>query len=141
MTLFGRKLWVMLLLAASILMNATATGDTPIGFAAIPGDGLSTTTGGGNASPVMVTTFAELSNVVSGDTPRVIIVGGTISTLDGSIYPLYIGSNKTIMGADADAQIYGGLVIENVNNIIIRDLNLRRCYPNDGPVDAITIEN
>ncbi|WP_437532449.1 hypothetical protein WME79_04680 [Sorangium sp. So ce726] len=102
-------------------------------------DGVKTTTGGGNATPVTVTTFAELKSAVQDKNPRVVIVSGTIKTEGG--YALEIASNKTIMGADKDATIYGGIAMKNVSNVIVRNLNIHGVWPNSGPDDAISSRN
>lgn len=107
-----------------------------MGFATVEG----MTTGGGDAPPTIVKTYAELKAAVSDNTPRVIVVTGTIKTTDGDGYGLPIGSNKTIQGADKTATIYGGIAITAVNNVIVRNLNIHGIYPNSGPDDAIAVK-
>jgi pectate lyase len=125
----------------SFYVSLTMAQDVPTGFASVAGDGLSTTTGGDSASPVTVHTYAELSSAVSGTTPRVIIVSGTIRTTDGGGFGLPIGSNITIKGADKNATIYGGINISGSSNVIIRNLNFHGIYPSAGPDDAIAVNN
>ena len=60
-------------------------------------------TGGGNATPQTVTSAANFKTAASGDNPAVIIVDGNLNVGDFSI-----GSNKTIIGADQNAGLYGG---------------------------------
>lgn len=69
------------------------------GYAAMNGG----TTGGGNATPVTVTTAAEFKSLAENNTPAVIIVQGRLNV--GSVN---IGSNKTIIGADSQSGLYGG---------------------------------
>lgn len=107
-----------------------------IGFAAVE----SVTSGGGDVPPTIVKTYAELKAAVSDNTPRVVVVSGTIKTTDGDGYGLPIGSNKTIQGADKSATIYGGIAITGVNNVIVRNLNIHGIYPNSGPDDAIAVK-
>lgn len=108
-----------------------------VGFAAVDADGVRTTTGGGDATPVEVTTFAELEAAARGDDPRVIVVSGTIRTTDGGGYAMPVGSNKTLVGADENATIYGGVVLSDVSNVILRNLNVQGVWPDAGPDDAI----
>jgi pectate lyase len=55
------------------------------------------TTGGGSATPVVVTTASEFTSNIGGTTARVIHVMGSFSGSFG------IGSNKTIIGCAARA--------------------------------------
>jgi hypothetical protein len=121
-----------------ITPTPTPTGDGScgselIGYAAVPGDGVNTTTGGGNADPVVVTTLSEFKAAAQDSEPRVVVVSGTIRTTEESGYPMEVASNKTIMGADKNATIYGGLTMVEVSNVIIRNLNIQGTYPNPGP--------
>jgi pectate lyase len=78
------------------------------------------TTGGGNATPVLVTTLAQLQSEVSGTTAKVIYVEGDLSP--GKIP---FGSNKTIIGCSSGAHIRGALQIgSGDSNIIIRNINV-----------------
>ena len=114
---------------------APSAPDTPIGFASLSGN----TTGGGNATSVTVRTFAELQSAAQDTAPRVIVVVGAIKT-DGG-YGMKIAGNKTIRGADKNATIEGGLSINTVSNVILRNFNLKGIWPNPGPDDAIAIRN
>ncbi len=105
-------------------------------------DGVSSTTGGGSATPVTVTTLSALREAVQDTKPRVVIVKGTISTTaDGDGYPLKISSNKTLQGADKSATIVGGLTVNGVSNVIIRNLNIQGVWPNSGPGDTLSSSN
>lgn len=105
--------------------TGTETGDdcmTPppasplVGWAAVAGNGVSTTTGGGDATPTVVTSLDELRSAASGDTPRVIHVLGQLEPGD-----IDIGSNKTIIGL-CGAEIHGHVEIREVENVIIRNI-------------------
>jgi pectate lyase len=85
-----------------------------VGWATVSG----TTTGGGNATPQTVTTFADLQNAVSGTTPRVVYVRGNLGP-----GKLRIGSNKTIVGL-CGAEIRGAITLSGSSNVIIRNLKL-----------------
>jgi pectate lyase len=89
-----------------------------VGWAATPGLGLDTTTGGGNATPQIVTTLEALQDAVVGDEPAVIYVRGILAP--GDVRP---GSNKTIVGL-CGAEIHGHLEIREVENVIIRNLHI-----------------
>lgn len=82
-------------------------GDTTalLGFAAVPGHGVDTTTGGAGGEEVTVTTFAELLAAVADDTPRIVYVAGTIT--DTSAVMVDVGSNKSIIGTAEGATIDG----------------------------------
>lgn len=95
------------------------------------------TTGGGDAAPTTVSTFAELKAAAADSKARVIIVKGTIKTTDGGGSAMPITSNKTLIGADKNATIYGGIVMSNVSNVIIRNLHIHGTWPNSGPDDTV----
>lgn len=105
----------------------------------IAGTTVSTTTGGGNATPVTVTTLAELTNAVKGTTPAVIYVKGVLAA--GSIA---VGSNKTIAGI-CGAEIHGHLGLSGSSNVIVRNLKIVGNNCTDSPTqcssgaDAVTI--
>ena len=85
-----------------------------IGWATASGS----TTGGGNAAPVTVTTLAALQSAVKGTTPAVIYVKGVLEA--GS---LTMGSNKTIVGL-CGAEIHGHIGINKQTNLIIRNIKI-----------------
>lgn len=97
------------------------------------------TTGGAGGDTVTVSTYADFKAAVQAKEAKVVIVKGTIKTTDGDGYGLKIASNKTIMGKDSSATIYGGLSISGVKNVIVYNLNLQGTYPNPGPSDAIAV--
>ena len=88
-----------------------------VGWAALSGDGVNGTSGGGTSSPVVVTSLGQLASAASGTTPRVITVSGTIS---GSVS---VGSNKTIQGA-AGAVLHGHIQMTGSANVIVRNLTV-----------------
>ena len=89
--------------------GATGSCSTPpaastlVGWAAVAGMGITTTTGGGNASPQTVTTLSALTAAAGRNTPAVIYVKGVLAP--GKIS---VGSNKTIVGL-CGAEIHGHL--------------------------------
>jgi len=109
--------------AVKIAHGADCPADL-VGWAAVEGDGVSTTTGGGDATPVRPTTADELAAYASDSQPRVIEISGTFD-----IPKLDVKSNKTLIGIGADATINGGVRIHGksdsfVNNVIIRNLHV-----------------
>ncbi len=97
------------------------------------------TTGGAGGDTVTVSTYAAFKSAVQAKEAKVVLVKGTIRTTDGDGYGLKIASNKTIMGVDSSATIYGGLAISGVSNVIVYNLNIQGTYPNPGPSDGIAV--
>jgi pectate lyase len=89
-----------------------------MGWAAVAGQGVDTTTGGGDASPTLVTSLSELQDAVEGDEARVILVRGVLEPGD-----IEIGSNKTIVGT-CGAEIHGHIELSESVNVIIRNLEI-----------------
>jgi pectate lyase len=87
------------------------------------------TTGGGNATPVMVTTAAQFISAAAGTGAAVIHVSGTIS---GTIR---VGSNKTIYGL-CGAQVTGSLDLGRSSNVIVRNLKVVGYNCTDSPNDC-----
>lgn len=106
------------------MVDPAACPKTLVGWATVAGDGVSTTTGGGNAAPQRPTTAAELMTLAGDDQPRVIEIKGTFS-----VPKLLIGSNKTLIGIGKDATLRGGVSIRGyddamVKNVILRNLRI-----------------
>jgi pectate lyase len=89
-----------------------------IGWASIPGAGVTITTGGGNATPILVSTLAALNAAARGTAPAVIYVTGALTP--GLVV---IGSNKTVVGL-CGAELHGHVDITNSNNIILRNVKI-----------------
>jgi pectate lyase len=88
----------------------------PIGWASESGG----TTGGGNATPVLVTSLSQFKSEVSGATAKVIYVQGTFAADD-----IAIGSNKTIIGCSSGAHVQGHIGIgSGSSNVIVRNLTI-----------------
>ena len=107
------------------------------GYASLNGG----TTGGKGGDTVTVSTYAAFKAAVQAKEAKVVVVKGTIRTTDGDGYGLKIASNKTIMGKDSSATIYGGISISGVKNVIVYNININGTYPNPGPSDGIDISN
>ncbi len=105
------------------------------GWAACSGDGLDTTTGGAGGETVTVSSLAEIAKVCADDTPRTIIIDGTITCENTGIT---LGSNKTVVGKDKNAAIKGAIYMNGESNIIISNLTFHGFYPDSGPDDCIS---
>lgn len=105
-----------------------------MGFAAIPGRGLGTTTGGGDAAPVTVETTEQLRLELQGDAPKVIQVSGTLEHNGRDM--LDVGSNTTLRGINGAVLDGFGLKVSGVHNVIIENLTFTNSRD-----DGVTIEN
>jgi pectate lyase len=111
--------------ATNSLFATLTVSDNPtpelIGWASVSGYGETTTTGGGNAVPILAADIAQLKSLASDGTPRVIQLSGTYITGNS---PVSINNNKTLVGLGPDAIIQGGIDINTRSNIIIRNLSI-----------------
>jgi pectate lyase len=105
------------------------------GFAAM-GAG---TTGGGNLTPINVTTLDQLRTLCGQDPPAVIRVVGTITGNEA----IRVASNKSILGS-AGARLVGiGFTIGRssqfgqISNVIIRNLIMEKPL---APIDKVTVQ-
>jgi len=89
-----------------------------VGWASVSGNGVTTTTGGGTAAPVTVTTLGDFTNAVKGTNAAVIYVKGTLAAGKVSV-----GSNKTIAGV-CGAEIHGHLELSGSTNVIVRNIKI-----------------
>ncbi|HEY0870002.1 MAG TPA: hypothetical protein VGD55_06370 [Acidothermaceae bacterium] len=104
-----------------------------IGFASVSGS-TQPTTGGGTARPVTVSTLSDLVSEAGSVSPAVIVIKGMVVVPPAS-QPLQIevGSNKTIVGADASSGLTGGgFIIDATRNVIIRNLVISFPVGTDG---------
>ncbi len=118
------------LLGAAMLLGAAATAiaqtiAVPDGYATQNGG----TTGGGNATPITVSTASAFQSAISGNNPAVIIVNGRLNVGD-----VNVGSNKTIVGANNSSGLYGGVIGIRGTNYILQNLTI-----GPAPIDALEI--
>jgi pectate lyase len=100
-----------------------------VGWATVNG----TTTGGAGGPTVTVTSGSQLVSEMQASGARTIQVSGTLSISGMND----VASNKTIIGLGSGATITGGgLDVDGVSNVIIRNLNFR-----DWGDDAINVQN
>jgi pectate lyase len=79
---------------------------------------VATTTGGGEATPQVVTTLAAFKAAVSGTTPAVVYLNAILEPAS-----VAVGSNKTIVGI-CGAAFHGHLGLSKVSNVIVRNLTI-----------------
>lgn len=75
------------------------------------------TTGGGDATPITVSTATDFKTAIAGNTPAVIYVNGLLNVGNVSI-----GSNKTVVGMTEESGLTGGMVRLTGTNYIIQNL-------------------
>jgi len=117
-----------------------------LGWASQPGAGyggtsVATTTGGGSATPVTVTTLSALNSAAAGSTPAVIYVKGVLAA--GTVK---IGSNKTVAGI-CGAELHGHVDMGVSVNVILRNIKIVGYNCSDSisecksGADGITVNN
>ena len=86
-----------------------------------------TPTGGGNATPIQVTTFSQLKSALESSDPKVIYVmndmGAGYKGTSGDV--LNVKSNKTVIGFKPGITVKCSWQIKNVSNIIVKNLICR----------------
>jgi pectate lyase len=138
-------------------LSESATNDaTPdfalMGFASVPGYGVQTTTGGGEAAPTMVRTAKEFQAVVErldirnkdlrDNTPRVVLVEGDIDLGELAnekagaqiklVGTVQVRSNTTIYATGEGATLRHGILdVKGAHNVIIRNLCFRDLWEED----------
>jgi pectate lyase len=117
----------------------------PIGWAtrASRTGGAASVTGGGNATPMVVTTFADLAKYAADGQARVIHIDGTLGAgwSGNSGDRLEIKSNKTIIGLRAQTQLKAAIHISGASNVIVRNIVIRGPGSNEDQAwDNINIE-
>jgi pectate lyase len=111
-----------------------------IGWASVNEMGQNGTTGGGTATPVVVTSTSAFNAAAAGSAPAVIHVSGSLS---GNFT---IGSNKTVVGV-CGAVLRGHVHISGSVNVIVRNLRVVGNNCTDSPddcsagADAMSITN
>lgn len=118
---------------------------TPVGWATQNGG----TTGGGNATPTVVTTYAALKTALTSATVKVVHIQGTITFPMAGRINIQDVSGKTIFGlpgskivsVDMTADGSGLLYVKRSSNLIFRNVYFEGpgAYDNDGN-DNMTLE-
>ncbi len=107
-------------------------------------------TGGGTASPTVVTTYNELKAAVSSTSVKVVHVSGTITIPSGGRISFQNQSGKTIYGLPGSKMVStdltkdnsGILYVKNCSNLIFKNLTFEGpgAYDADG-WDNMTLDN
>ncbi|KAK7047384.1 hypothetical protein VNI00_006615 [Paramarasmius palmivorus] len=92
------------------------------------------TTGGAGATPVTVSSLEELTAAVEGDSPKVVIIDGTIT---GNTV-VKVGPNTSVLGAAGSSLQGVGLRVIDVSNVILRNLKISKVLADAG--DAIGVQ-
>jgi len=122
---------------------ASSSRDEVLGWAAVDGDGVPTTTGGEGGMTIDVADAATLKARAAGTERLVLRITQSmdVGTLD-------VGSNKTLLGAGPDIVLSGSIRVRPVrsqdplvSNVVLKNLKVNgaTALPNDGG-DAIHIE-
>ncbi len=119
---------VLAITTAVVLPQPAGAAETsPVGFGA-------GTTGGGDVSPVTVSSLAEFEAAVTGEAAKVVRVSGLIP-LTGQVD---IGSNTTVLGVGSSSGLTGGgLRVKEATNVVVRNLNISKPRK---PADGITVQ-
>ena len=113
-------------------IQAQAFENSPIGFASVNANGQNGTTGGAGGPTVTVSTSSALTSAVGQSGPLIVQVSGAIALASDA----NVASNKTIIGLGSTAAISAhGLIISNVQNVIVRNIAF-----STAAVNSITVE-
>ncbi len=97
-----------------------------IGYAAVNG----TTTGGKGGSEITVSTLQALKSALNSDGPKIIYVSGAIKGAGND--PMYVKSNKSVIGLSGASIEGASFMLYTVNNIIIQNLKIKNYVTNAG---------
>ena len=138
---------IAVLCGLAVFASAAVDQCKPIGWATRSGRTSTPfeVTGGGNATPITVTTFADLQKYAKDSSPRVIYIDGTLgsgwSGTTGDRLNI-TGSNKTIIGLRPGTLLKAPIHISKASNIIVRNIVIQGPGSNaDQAWDNLTIEN
>ncbi|MEO7426387.1 MAG: hypothetical protein ABI036_14455 [Fibrobacteria bacterium] len=130
-------------IAICVLLAEAAPDFGLIGFGAVSGEGVSTTTGGAGGKTVTIKTLAELeawaADREKNSTPEVAVISGRISSPSTVLITIKNGANITIQGEGRTGELQNvGLNIRDYGNVIVQNLKIHEVlYPND----AVTLDN
>ena len=115
----------------TIEKRATISDAATVGYATLNGG----TKGGAGGTTTTVSTLAQYTAAIAGDSPKVVVVSGTIT---GAVQARP-GSNTSIIGKNSSAKLVGiGMYINKVKNVIVRNLSISKVLADNG--DAIGIQ-
>ncbi|MBN1788388.1 MAG: PASTA domain-containing protein [Sedimentisphaerales bacterium] len=97
-------------------------------------------TGGEGGTVVTVDNVTDFNTYITATGPYIVQVSGTIN-LSSIGYKVYITSDKTIKGVNADSTIIGNLAFQQyASNVIIRDLNITNPTSGEDNSDGISVK-
>lgn len=133
-----------LTLCLVFLVEAGAAPDYKLlGYGAVSGGGVSTTTGGAGGKTVSVRSLSELETWAAAreknTSPEILQINGRISASSSMVLTIKNGANITIEGVGKTGELQNiGLNIRDYTNVIVRNLTIHEVlYPND----ALTLDN
>lgn len=140
--------WLVLVLTLTFFTHQLAAQDVckPVGWATQNGG----VTGGGNATPVVVSTHAALKDAITNKNVKVVHVKGVITFPNNGRITMQDQSGKTIFGlpgsklvsVDMSSGGSGILYVKRVDNLIIQNMHFEGpgAYDNDGN-DNLTVDD
>jgi pectate lyase len=130
----------------AITVNISSTPPTAstdmIGYAAVSGEGYTTTTGGSGGATRTISTLADLQSWAASrennTTPEIVYINTKITSSSSTIVTIKHGANISIYGVGSAGELQNiGLNIRNYQNVIVRNLKIHEIfYPND----ALTLD-
>lgn len=120
---------------------------TMTGYAAIPGNGLETTTGGEGGEVLVIETLSELrawgASRENNYTPQTVVISGKIKAENTTVISIKRGANISILGDSGAGDEYGelenvSLSIRDYSNVIIQNLKMHEVFY---PDDDVTIDH
>ncbi|MEO6094218.1 MAG: hypothetical protein ABIW76_00600 [Fibrobacteria bacterium] len=126
-----------------VMLTEAAPDFNLIGYGAVSGGGVNTTTGGAGGKTVTIKTLAELeawaADREKNTNPEVAVISGKISSSATVLITIKNGANITIQGEGQAGELQNvGLNIRDYGNVIVQNLKIHEVlYPND----AVTLDN
>ena len=95
------------------------------------------TSGGSTSTTVTVTSLSALTSAAASSTSQTVKVSGNFTCSSD----VTVASNKTILGVGSSSGLTGcGLKINDVNNVIVRNLKIAKVKAGNGNGDAIHVD-
>jgi pectate lyase len=107
--------------------GSTGISSALMGYAMVSG----TTTGGAGGATVTVSTLSDFKAAVAGSTAKIVYVSGTIQGAGDD--PVYVSSNKSIIGKPGATITGVSLYLFTVNNVIVQNITFKN-YVTDAAI-------
>ncbi len=120
---------------------------TMTGYAAVPGNGRETTTGGEGGEVLVIENLSELiawgASRENNYTPQTVLIRGTIESENTTVVSIKRGANMSILGDSGAGNEYAelkniSLSIRDYSNVIIQNLKMHEVFY---PDDDVTIDH